>query len=147
MTEVRFYDPSFYPGKGLTYSVIVSRYRGRWLFVRHHGRATWEIPGGHIENNETSDEAARRELNEETGATEFELECVSTYSVTTDGETGFGRLYFAEIFSLGPIRDVLEISEIKTDIFRPGENTYPDIQSGMFERIQAYLKNVKGETD
>ncbi|HNR41923.1 MAG TPA: NUDIX domain-containing protein [Bacteroidales bacterium] len=143
MTEVRFYDPSFCPAGGLTYSVIVSRYRGRWLFVRHHGRTTWEIPGGHIENNETSDDAARRELNEETGATEFELECVSTYSVTTDGETGYGRLYFAEIFSLGPIQDVSEISEIKTDIFRPGENTYPYIQSCMFERIQAYLKSRK----
>jgi len=143
MTEVRFYDPSFCPAGGLTYSVIVPRYRGRWLFVRHHGRTPWEIPGGHIENNETSDDAARRELNEETGATEFELECVSTYSVTTDGETGYGRLYFAEIFSLGPIQDVSEISEIKTDIFRPGENTYPYIQSCMFERIQAYLKSRK----
>lgn len=144
MTEVRFFDPSYNPGEGLTYSVVASRYGDKWLFVRHHDRTTWEIPGGHIEIDETPDDAARRELMEETGATEFELDCVSTYSVTIDGVTGYGRLYFAEVFSMGPIPDLSEINEIKSDLFRPEENTYPLIQPLLFERILTYLMN-KGE--
>ncbi len=32
-----------------------------------HGAATWSIPGGHMELNESWDEAARREVREETG--------------------------------------------------------------------------------
>jgi 8-oxo-dGTP diphosphatase len=145
MTEVRFFDPSYNPEEDLTYSVVASRYGDKWLFVRHHDRTTWEIPGGHIETNETPDDAARRELMEETGATEFELDCVSTYSVTIDGLTGYGRLYFAEVFSLGPIPDQSEISDIKSDLFRPEENTYPLIQPLLFEKILTYLRN-KGKS-
>lgn len=141
MTEVKFFDPSYSPEEGLTYSVVASRYVNKWLFVRHHDRVTWEMPGGHIEINETPDDAARRELMEETGATEFEIDCVSTYSVTIDGLTGYGRLYFAEVLSLGPIPDLSEINEIKSDLFRPEENTYPLIQPLLFERILTYLKN------
>jgi len=140
MAEVKFYDPSFVPEAGLTYSVIASMYRGKWLFVRHNNRTTWEMPGGHIEENETSDEAAGRELIEETGSSDFKLECVSTYSVTMNGKTGYGRLYLAEVFSLGPIPDISEIIEIKAGSFNPVENTYPEIQPLLFERILMHLK-------
>lgn len=90
--------------------------------------------------NETPDNAARRELMEETGATEFEIDCISTYSVTIDELTGYGRLYFARVFNLGPIPDLSEIKEIKVDEFRAVENTYPLIQPLLFERVLAYLK-------
>src|SRR5665648_801402 len=103
MTEVEFYDPSFIPEAKLTYSVISARFQNRWIFVRHNDRTTCEIAGGHIEENESSFEAAGRELKEETGAVRFNLECVATYSVKKDGETGYGRLYLAEVYELGPI--------------------------------------------
>ncbi len=51
----------------LTYVVIGTRYLDKWVFVRHKLRRTWEIPGGHIEEDETPLEAAQRELQEETG--------------------------------------------------------------------------------
>jgi 8-oxo-dGTP pyrophosphatase MutT (NUDIX family) len=35
------------------------------LFVRHAQRGTWEIPGGHLEEHETADVAAEREVLEE----------------------------------------------------------------------------------
>ena len=67
MTEVKFYDPEFVPAGHLAYSVITARFEGKWIFVRHRERTTWEIPGGHIEEGESSDVAASRELMEETG--------------------------------------------------------------------------------
>ena len=97
MTIVRFFDKSFVPEGKLTYSVISARFEGKWIFVRHRMRDTWEISGGHIETGETPDEAASREVMEETGAMEFEIECISTYSVEQNGNTGYGRLFLAEV--------------------------------------------------
>jgi 8-oxo-dGTP diphosphatase len=140
MTEVRFYDPSFIPDMRLTYSVIGARYKDNWLYVRHNKRNTWEIPGGHIEEDETSDEAAERELMEETGAVDFQLECVATYSVLKDGETGFGRLYFADITKLGPVPDISEIAEARMMDSLPENLTHPDIQPHLYKRVLDYLK-------
>ncbi len=67
MTIVRFFDKSFIPEGKLTYSVISARYEGKWIFVRHRLRSTWEICGGHIEPGETPEEAAAREVMEDTG--------------------------------------------------------------------------------
>jgi 8-oxo-dGTP diphosphatase len=142
MTEINFYDPLFIPESKLTYSIISARYRNSWIFVRHHKRTTWEIAGGHIEKEETSFEAAGRELMEETGALKFNLECIATYSVTLDGETGWGRLYIAEVFEIGPIPDVSEIAEIVLSNHLPENLTHPDIQPHLFTRTIEFL-NIK----
>lgn len=139
MTEVKFFDPSFTPEAKLTYSVIAPRFHGNWLFVRHNKRNTWEIPGGHIEAAETSFEAAGRELMEETGAVEFKLECVATYAVTNKGTTGYGRLYFADVFKLGQVPDTSEIAEVIMMNHLPQLLTYPDIQPVLFEKIKEYI--------
>ena len=142
MTEINFFDPLFIPESKLTYSIISARYRNSWIFVRHHKRTTWEIAGGHIEKEETSFEAAGRELMEETGALKFNLECIATYSVTLDGETGWGRLYIADVFEIGPIPDVSEIAEIVLSNHLPENLTYPDIQAHLFTRTIEFL-NIK----
>ena len=144
MTEVNFYDPLFIPDSKLTYSVISARYEAKWIFVRHQKRSTWEIAGGHIENGETSFEAAGRELFEETGALKFNLVCIATYSVTIDGETGWGRLYLAEVSEIGPIPDISEIAEIKLSDHLPENLTHPDIQPHLFNKTVEFL-NLKGE--
>jgi 8-oxo-dGTP diphosphatase len=141
MTEVKFYDPLFEPSAVMTYSVISSRYKGKWIFVRHQLRTSFEIAGGHIEKGETSHEAACRELMEETGALLFSIECIATYSVYKDGETGWGRLYIAEVTELGPIPDISEIAEIILSDHLPENLTHPDIQPYLFKKTLEYFCN------
>jgi len=144
MTIVKFYNPDFEPGTVLTYSVISSRFRNKWIFVRHHKRTTYEIAGGHIEEGETSFEAAGRELMEETGALKFSLSCIATYSVEKDGETGWGRLYYAEVSEIGPIPDISEICEVVFLDKIPENPTHPDIQPHLFKKTMEYIN--EGET-
>lgn len=139
MTEVNFYDPLFVPDSKLTYSVISAKFDEKWIFVRHNKRSTWEIAGGHIEEGESSFEAAGRELMEETGAIKFNLVCIATYSVTIDGETGWGRLYIANVFEIGPIPDISEIAEIVLSDHLPENLTHPDIQPHLFKKTVEYL--------
>lgn len=40
---------------------------GRFLMVRHPRRGGWEMPGGHVEEGETPEQAAAREFLEESG--------------------------------------------------------------------------------
>ena len=141
MTEVNFYDPLFEPDLKLTYSVIPAKFNDKWIFVRHQKRTTWEIAGGHIEKGETSFEAAGRELAEETGALKFNLKCIATYSVKKDGETGFGRLYYADVVELGPIPDISEIAEIMLSDHLPENLTHPDIQPYLYKRTIEFLRS------
>ena len=142
MVRVNFYEPDFLPENKLIYSVITARYHDKWIFVRHHDRKTFEIPGGHIEENETPSDAAKRELMEETGALKFSLVCISTYSVTQDNETRSGKLYFAEITEIGPVPDISEIDEIIFLDSLPVPVTYPEIQPVLFKKVIDYLKSV-----
>jgi 8-oxo-dGTP diphosphatase len=146
MTEVNFYHSSYEPAGSLIYSIIAARYGCRWLFVRHQNRSTWEIAGGHIEEGETSDDAACRELKEETGALSFDLECVATYSVTKDGITGYGRLYLADVSEIGPVTDIAEIAEVILLDSLPDNLTYPDIQPILFRRALEHLQAGSQQT-
>ena len=87
--------------------VIVAKKNDQLIMVRHRNRETYEIPGGHVEENETLLEAAKRELYEETGALEFDIWPVGDYSVNDS----FGRLFGATVSKLGPLPES-EIAEV-----------------------------------
>ena len=50
----------------------------RFLMVWHSRRKGWEMPGGHVEEGETSAQAAAREFLEEAG---YEIEIVATRDI------------------------------------------------------------------
>jgi 8-oxo-dGTP diphosphatase len=142
MTIVRFYEPTFMPDGRLTYSVVSGRYDNKWIFVRHRNRSTWEIAGGHIEPGESADEAAHREFMEETGAQIFTVHCIATYSVEMDGETGYGRLYFADVRQIGPIPGNSEIAETQLLDYLPESLTHPDIQPLLFQKALEFYNKM-----
>jgi len=46
---------------------------GKILFIDHEKLGEWIQPGGHIQENETPDQAAKRETKEETGIDDIEF--------------------------------------------------------------------------
>ncbi len=104
MTEVNFYDTI--DDELLTFAVIIAKTDGKWVFCKHKERDTYEVPGGRREPGETIFETAKRELWEETGATDFTINPVCIYSVkgktrvnANDDDISYGMLYVADIFS------------------------------------------------
>lgn len=55
--------------KHFTASALIKNNENKVLLVFHRKLGVWLYPGGHIENNETPDEAVIREVKEETGLT------------------------------------------------------------------------------
>ena len=123
----------------IKFAVIAARYKNQWIYCRHRERNTFEIPGGHREIGETIIETAKRELYEETGAIDFELEEITVYSVVNDNIETFGMLFFTEVKELGVLPD-LEIEEIQLFDEMPETLTYPLIQPLLIEKVKQVLK-------
>ncbi|MCL6613834.1 MAG: DNA alkylation repair protein [Firmicutes bacterium] len=140
--KIDFYDIGIIPDEKITFVVIALRHEDGWILVRHKDRSTWELPGGHREPLEDLDQAARRELFEETGAREFELFPVCLYSVVNGEEISYGKLYFAEAMAMGELPDS-EINEICFLKNFPKDNlTYPLIQPLLYDRVVEYLESI-----
>lgn len=143
MQIVDFHPPSYYPQCGLVFVIIGARYKGKWVFIKHKHRKGYELPAGHIDEEEHPDSAARRELAEETGALEYELECISAYTVSDDGEMRAGRLYYAEIEKLGQQIDEDEIDDVILSDSLPSQLTFPYVQGMLFDYLEKHRLNQK----
>ena len=129
------------------YVVTFAVYNGKWIFCKHKERGTWEVSGGHIEPGETPLEAAKRELREETGALEFEIEPVCDYWACDEPhETqkitwANGAVFLARVNSIGNIPES-EMEKIELFAEPPVNLTYPDITKELFPRVLSTLRRV-----
>ncbi len=140
--RIRFYDKV--DDSRVIFSIIPCTYQGRWVWAQNKVRMGLEIPGGHVEPGETPDAAARRELEEETGAIDYSIWPVTYYAVSTREADGsfsrerFGRLYYARIDSLGEIHS--EIDHIILSNRLPANLTFPDIQPVLLRHVKTWRK-------
>lgn len=123
--------------RDLKYVVIATRYQNNWYMVKHKERLTWEMPGGHIESDEHPEDAAIRELYEETGGIVDVLTPLYDYSVKKD-VISYGRLYLADIlkFETLPDFEIECVSILKDEMTW----TYDQIQPILFESVLNYLE-------
>ena len=130
----------------LAFAVIVSKANGKWVFCKHKERDTYEVPGGHREEGETILQAAKRELNEETGAVRFRIQPICVYSVigktrvNESGEESYGMLYYADIEEF---EDELHSEIEKVVLFDelPDQWTYPEILPLLIAEVQRRMQN------
>ena len=139
MLEVNFYDNV--ADELLKFAVIISKTNGKWVFCKHKERDTYEIPGGHREENESILETAKRELREETGALNFSISPICVYSVigknkvNETGEETYGMLFLADIKTFEPELHSEMEKVLITDTLV--ENwTYPLIQPKLIEEAK-----------
>ena len=137
MTEIKFYDDI--EDELLKFAVIISKTQNKYVFCKHKDRDTWEVPGGHREQDENIIDTAKRELYEETGALEFDMEPVCVYSVTAsdnfDGKESFGMLFFADIKCFeAELHSEIEKIAIMSGL--PEMWTYPNIQPHLMEEAK-----------
>ena len=134
MFEVSFYDLGSVDEKEYSRVIMVSQYNGKWVYCKHKERDTWEIPGGHIEPGEDWLMAAKREIFEETGATEADIEPICVYKISK-----YALLCYAEIKKLEDI-PVSEIEKIEFFDDEPENLTYPGTHSEFLKKV----KEAKG---
>lgn len=146
MQQVRSYRSDELSDDRIQFVAAAARREGEWLFCRHRLRDGWELPGGHRQRGETLDEAARRALTEQTGATAFELREIGRYGAVQRGDESFGALYFAEVRQLQPLPADSEIGEVRSASVFPTEWTYPELQPALLRRVQDWL-NLQTSAD
>lgn len=138
--EVKLYNLGEIDNNQFDFAVICASYKDRWIFVRHKDRETWEIPGGHREENEDINVTASRELFEETGAINYEMEPICDYSVTIDGITTFGRLFYATVTRIGDLPES-EICEVRFLKEIPNNLTYAEIQPQLYRKVLQHVNS------
>lgn len=137
MQKVAFHEMNDVADRKFEFAVVMARHMGRWIFVRHRDRDTWEIPGGHREPGEAIEKTAERELYEETGVMASTLLPVTAYSVSDGDRQSYGMLYWAEAASIAGLPES-EIAEVKYSDRLPEHLTYPAIQPELYRKAAEY---------
>ncbi|WP_100013189.1 RNA deprotection pyrophosphohydrolase [Lentibacillus sediminis] len=124
---------------------VVCRHKDVWLLTKHRGRG-FEFPGGKVEPGETAEEAAVREVKEETGGEVTSLEYIGQYHVTGKHETVIKNVYFAEVGKLQEQKTYYEtdgpmlLETIPHDVKH--NSTYSFImKDGVLDYCLEYIKN------
>lgn len=87
--------------------LIICRHKDEWLLT-HHKQRGLEFPGGKVEEGETLEEAARREVMEETGGILENIVSIGEYQVSNEKGSFVKRIYYGEAETILKKEDYLE---------------------------------------
>jgi len=104
------------------------------LLVRQTYMDGWFMPGGGVKRGETSDQAARREVREETGATLNNLKLVGAYTSFNEWTSNHNIVFLSTDFTTSGEHDN-EIAEIR---FFPLDDLPADLMPGHRQRLEEY---------
>jgi 8-oxo-dGTP pyrophosphatase MutT (NUDIX family) len=95
----------------LTHSLVLGCRDGAVLFVFNNWRQCWELPGGVIEEGESAEACARRELQEETGQTPARLKLIGAieWRLGKAQRLEYGALFQADLSADAQTIDTEEI--------------------------------------
>lgn len=93
---------------------MIAQYSGTFLLVYNRLKTCWELPGGYVDQSETAQEAAERELLEETGQRALSSRPLGLLEVVTEtrGENLLGALFYCNIEVLQSFAPNEEIAEL-----------------------------------
>ena len=138
--EVRIYELNTL--KAYRFSVVFARYQDKWLYCRAKDRDCYETAGGNIHSGETTLEAAKRELYEETGAIKFDIKPVFDFTApTTKGNYSWNanaQVFFAHVHELGEMPG-FEMAEVKLFDTIPDKMRFPQILPVLFEKVKTMI--------
>ncbi|WP_110114202.1 RNA deprotection pyrophosphohydrolase [Bacillus sp. CGMCC 1.16541] len=125
---------------------VVCTYNGQWLLTRHSKRGM-EFPGGKLEAGETPEQAAVREVFEETGGKVDALTYIGQYKVVNKGAPIIKNIYVATISELIERQDYLETKgPVLLDNLPPSiqkEETFSFImKDNVLQYVMKYIKRM-----
>lgn len=139
MFEITLHDLGSVDEKEYTRVVCVCKYKDKFVFSYNKKRNGWEIPGGHIEEGETWQEAAKREMYEETGATKINVTPISVYKIST-----YGLLCYCEIQEMEKLPTEYEMEKIMLADTLPSDEelTFPESSRLYFDTVNKKLTEM-----
>lgn len=78
---------------------VICRHKGQWLLTKHRYRGV-EFPGGKVEKGETAEQAAIREVKEETGGIVSFIQYIGQYKIIGKETVIVKNIYYANVDTL-----------------------------------------------